>query len=56
MRRGKKKKQNTTEEGDKGKIKIIKKKKNKTEEQEEGYGLLVCRMIIPMHITALRGR
>lgn len=55
MRRGKKKKQNTTEEGDKGKIKIIK-KKNKTEEQEEGYGLLVCRMIIPMHITALRGR
>jgi len=47
-RRGKKKKQNTTEEGDK--------EKKKKEEQEEEYDLLVCRMITPTHIAALRGR
>lgn len=47
-RRGEKKKQNTAEEGDK--------EKKKKEEQEEEYDLLVCRMITPTHIAALRGR
>lgn len=35
---------------------MIKENKNKKQEQEEGNGLLVCTMIIPMHMAALSGR